>query len=216
MLPTIAAAVGAAAIAASAVVVPVTDLGVDGWNKAGSGEYSITFTEDTVDFHTAQPRPDMKLAKYGAATLEDIFADGIEFEGDNAHLAFYSYVDVEGSLLPKYTAIVFNTEDDQVLLTYGASPSVWYDSREDFFADVESGELSGFAYQVEVGHTDTSAQKQETSASVDYISFADITYDFGTGADQAPGLPGKGNENGLGNGNGNGNPPAHGHDKDKN
>ena len=215
MLPALAT-VGAAALAASTILVPVTAVGDAGWTKAGSGDYTITFTEDSVDFYTESPSPDMKLAKLGAADLQGLLGDGLDWEGENAHLAFYSYVDVEGSFMPRYTAIVFESDDpSHVMLTWGSSPNE-YIPTADFFKMIEEGELTGFAYQVEVGHTDSSAQKESTSASVDYISFGDYTFDFGTGADEAPGLPGKGNENGLGNGNGNGNPPANGHDKDKN
>ena len=218
MLPALAA-VGAAALAASSCI-PVTQPGEAGWfDISGSQNYSIEFEGDGVTFTTTEGAPDMKLAKLGAASLADLVElareDGISLEGEtgNAHLAFRAWVNTSTNWIPKYeyTAIVLDQNDpDNLFLTWGSNPSD-YMSIDAFLAQ----DWEGLVYQVEVGYTDTSSGKG-VQTTVNSLTIGDTVFDFGSEADEAPGLPGKGNENGLGNGNGNGNPPAHGQDKDKN
>ena len=201
MFNAIAAGVVGVALAASSLVLPVTALGDEGWEKGGriQDSYSVEFTEENVVLTTEADAPhvEMELTKLiGVYSLDDLVDKNgltLALEGDDA-VAKFPYAIVGGGLRPN-TSIVFHPAGSpdapsqaQVQLTYYSNPDVWM-TVDDFVSDVQDGTLKGlFGGEVTVGYTDTSNTDPYT-ATIDTLTFGGTTWDFGTGVEVPPAAP---------------------------
>ena len=205
MINAFAAGAIGLAVAASAVVVPVTEIGEQGWREGGATEsYTTTFTPTTVELTAeAGARVEMELTKLiGLYSLTDLVdEDGnlaLALEGEDAVVKFPSALIRDGWNV-RGTSIVFHPAgstdapgEAQVQLTYYSDPDVWM-TVDEFVSDVQDGTLKGtFQGAVTVGYTNTAEQGGWTAA-IDTFTFDGVTYDFGTGVEEGPGKPGNPN-----------------------